>query len=239
MNSSCLDSILVIIPVLNEEATLEKVIQTLQSYGLMQIWVVDNGSRDRSAEIAVRAGATVLSEPVSGYGRACWCGLQQVPVSTQWILFCDGDGSDDLSVLPQWLTLRDRFDLILGDRTATAAGRSAMTPVQRFGNGLATTLIQWGWGYRYHDLGPLRLIRHAALDRIQMQDRGFGWTVEMQVRAIECGLRICELAVHYRCRQGGRSKISGTLRGSMQAGVIILGTLGRLYSQRLVRWMKG
>lgn len=130
-------------------------------------------------------------------------------------------------------------DLIIGDRTATAAGRAALTPVQRFGNVLATTLIWIGWGYRYRDLGPLRLIRRSALDQIQMQDRGFGWTVEMQVRAIECRFRICELPVHYHCRQGGRSKISGTVRGSISAGIVILTTLGRLYGRRWLKRIKG
>lgn len=243
MNSSNLDSILVIIPVLNEEATLARVIQSLQLIGLSHIRVVDNGSRDRSAEVAFKARAEVLHEPIPGYGRACWRGLQAMPDFIHWILFCDGDGSDDVSALNHFLSCCDfsleqqsqRCDLILGDRTATAAGRAALTPVQRFGNGLATTLIWMGWSYRYRDLGPLRLIRRSALDQIQMQDRGFGWTVEMQVRAIESGLRICELPVNYHCRQGGRSKISGTIRGSIRAGVVILTTLGRLYGQR---WLK-
>ena len=247
MNSSHLDAILVIIPVLNEEATIAQVIQSLQSIGLYQIRVVDNGSCDRSAEVAFKSGAEVLHEPIAGYGRACWRGLQAMPDSIEWILFCDGDGSDDVSALSHFLSFcngsieqhSQPCDLILGDRTATATGKSALTPVQRFGNALATTLIWMGWGYRYRDLGPLRLIRRSALDQIQMQDRGFGWTVEMQVRAIECGLHICELPVHYRCRQGGRSKISGTVRGSIKAGIVILSTLGRLYQRRWLKRIKG
>uniref|UniRef100_A0A832H2X8 Glycosyltransferase family 2 protein n=1 Tax=Oscillatoriales cyanobacterium SpSt-402 TaxID=2282168 RepID=A0A832H2X8_9CYAN len=234
MNILSLDSILVIIPVLNEEATIAFVVQSLQSIGLTTIRVVDNGSCDRSVEVARMAGAEVLHEPILGYGKACWCGLQEMPELIQWILFCDGDGSDDVSSLHHFFAVRDRYDLILGNRTATPAGRTAMTLVQRFGNALATTLIWWGWGYRYHDLGPLRLIHRSALDQIQMQDRGFGWTVEMQVRAIECGFRICELPVKYQCRQGGKSKISGTIRGSIKAGVVILSTLGRLYGRRLI-----
>lgn len=235
MNTLSLDSILVIIPVLNEEATIAFVVQSLQVIGLTKIRVVDNGSRDRSAEIAYKAGAEVRSESIPGYGNACWQGLQQMPECIHWILFCDGDGSDDVSALPQFLELRDRFDFILGNRTATAIGRATMTPAQRFGNALATTLIWLGWGYRYRDLGPFRLIRRTALEQIQMQDRGFGWTVEMQVRAIECGLRICELPVNYKPRQGGRSKISGTIRGSFRAGVVILSTLGCLYRRRLIK----
>jgi hypothetical protein len=143
-----------------------------------------------------------------------------------------------VAALPHFLAVKNDYDLVLGDRTATPAGRAVLTPVQRFGNGLATTLIRWGWGYHYRDLGPLRLIRRSALEAIQMCDRGFGWTVEMQVRAVEGGLRIGELPVAYYCRRGGRSKISGTLRGSIQAGVVILSTLGRLYGQRIWRKMQ-
>ncbi len=232
-DQAVLNRCLVIIPVLNEDATITGVIESLQSVGLKRIRVVDNGSRDQSVLKAQEAGAEVLCEPIPGYGRACWRGLQNVPPEISWIFFCDGDGSDDLSQLPRLLAQLDTYDLILGNRRATTLGRRAMTPVQNFGNGLATWLIYFGWGYRYYDLGPLRLIRRHALDQIQMQDRGFGWTIEMQVRAIECGLRICEVPVGYRRRQGGRSKISGTLTGSLQAGTIILSTLVHLYWRRM------
>ena len=228
-SSSDLHNILVIIPVLNEEETIAGVIKDLQRVGLSNIRVVDNGSCDRSIEVAQAAGAEVLQESVAGYGQACWRGLQVIPTEIDWVLFGDGDGSDDLSCLPEFLSLRDRYDLILGDRRATAAGKAVMTPVQHFGNGLAGWLIKWGWGYKYHDLGPLRLIRKSALNQIAMQDRGFGWTVEMQVRAVEENLNICEIPVNYRPRQGGKSKISGTIVGSIQAGTVILGTLGKLY----------
>ena len=114
-----------------------------------------NGSTDQSAAKAKAAGAEVLFEPVPGYGRACWRGLQQLAPDIDWILFCDGDGSDDLSKLPQFFSKRDNFDLILGNRSATVAGRRAMTPVQNFGNRLAGFLIYLGWGHQYRDLGPL------------------------------------------------------------------------------------
>ncbi|NEP78952.1 MAG: glycosyltransferase family 2 protein [Okeania sp. SIO3C4] len=224
-----LEKIFVIIPVLNEESTITNVIKSLQFYGLKNIMVVDNGSTDKSIEKAIKAGAKIIKEPIPGYGRACWCGIQNIPVEFDWILFCDGDGSDDLKQLPKFLTATNKYDLILGDRRATKAGRSAMTPVQNFGNKLATFLIGLGWGYWYQDLGPLRLIRKSSLERIRMQDRGFGWTVEMQARAVECDLKITEIPVGYRRRQGGRSKISGTIKGSFQAGTIILTTLGKLY----------
>ena len=221
--------VLVIIPVRNEEVTIAAVLKDLRDFGLTKIRVVDNGSSDRSGAIAAEAGAEVLFESKAGYGQACWRGLQNIPGEIEWILFCDGDGSDDLSCLPNFFSLGNQYDLILGDRRATTQGKAIMTPVQHFGNGLASWLINLGWGHKYHDLGPLRLIRKSSLEQISMQDRGFGWTVEMQVRAIEEGLKICELPVNYRRRQGGKSKISGTISGSIQAGTIILTTLGKLY----------
>ena len=229
-----LDNILVIIPVRNEEATISKVIQSLQSYNLKKIRVVDNGSTDRSGVEAKAAGAEVIYEPISGYGQACWRGLQQLEADIDWILFCDGDGSDDLTHLPQFFSHMNHFDFILGNRTTTIADKQSMTPIQNFGNRLASFLINLGWQHKYYDLGPLRLIRRSALEQIQMQDRGFGWTVEMQVRAIECNLRIKELPVGYHSRMGGKSKISGTISGSIKAGTVILGTLGSLFLRRLV-----
>lgn len=233
-----LEKIFVIIPVLNEESTITKVVQSLQLYGLKNIMVVDNGSTDKSKEKAIKAGAKVIKEPMAGYGKACWRGIQNTPLQCDWILFCDGDGSDDLKQLPKFLAATNKYDLILGDRRATKAGRYAMTPIQNFGNKLATFLIGLGWGYWYQDLGPLRLIRKSSLERIKMRDRGFGWTVEMQARAVECGLKIIEIPVNYGRRQGGSSKISGTIKGSFQAGTIILLTLGKLYLKHLWQILK-
>ncbi|WP_299408539.1 glycosyltransferase family 2 protein [Acaryochloris sp. IP29b_bin.148] len=229
------DDTLVIIPVLNEAETIGTVIYSLQDLGLRQIRVVDNGSCDRTADIAQAAGAEVLSEPIPGYGRACWRGMQNIPEPIHWILFCDGDGSDDLSVLPEFFAQRQDYDFILGNRRARPDSRAAMTPVQNWGNGLATTLIRWGWGHPFQDLGPLRLIHRSRLERLHMQDRGFGWTVEMQAKAAEHHLRTCEIPQGYRPRQGGRSKISGTIKGSVQAGSVILSTLAILYGQHLQR----
>ncbi|MGC1217339.1 MAG: glycosyltransferase family 2 protein [Phormidesmis sp.] len=229
-----MENVLVIIPVLNEESTIAGVLRQLQQQGLFNICVVDNGSEDQTSAIATQQGAIVISEPKRGYGQACWRGLQsEQALQAEWILFCDGDGSDDLSQLPDLLALRAEFDFILGNRRGTVAGRSRLTPAQNFGNWLATRLIRFGWGYAYEDLGPLRLIRQRALDRLAMADRGFGWTVEMQAKAAEQGLRICERPVNYLPRQGGRSKIAGTVRGSLKAGQIILLTLAKLYGQKL------
>jgi hypothetical protein len=229
-----LTNILVIIPVLDEAETIAGVIRGLQELGLANICVVDNGSRDRTAEMAAQAGAKVISAPRRGYGQACWSGLQTAEAAqAEWILFCDGDGSDDLSQLPELLALRAEYDFILGNRRGTARGRSQLTPVQNFGNGLATWLIRLGWGYSYQDLGPLRLIRKTAIDRLEMGDRGFGWTVEMQAKAAGNRLQICEIPVNYLPRQGGQSKIAGTLKGSVKAGQVILTTLAQLYGKKI------
>lgn len=236
---SLLQSICVIIPVRNEEESIADVVSHLQAVGLHTIRVVDNGSSDRSAAQAESAGAEVLKEPRPGYGQACWTGLQNLPNDTEWVLFCDGDGSDDPADIPAFLdrVLQESSspDFIVGDRRATPSGKATLTPIQNAGNALASRLIHWGWGFRYHDLGPLRLIRRSALNAIQMEDRGFGWTVEMQIRAVELELTIEELPVNYRPRQGGQSKISGTIIGSAKAGTIILKTVSQLYWRRLIR----
>lgn len=227
------ERIQVIIPALDEEATIGGVVAALRAQGLTRIRVVDNGSRDATAARAREAGAEVVVEPRRGYGQACWTGYQDLAEEVSWVLFCDADGSDEPGDVARLIAAAEAgADFVVGDRRARPENRRAMTPVQHFGNGLATTLMRWGWGRRYGDLGPLRLIRRSLLERIGMEDRGFGWTIEMQVRAVEEGARIVELPVGYGRRRGGRSKISGTIKGSVQAGTIILATLGRLAWRR-------
>ncbi len=226
------DQILVIIPALNEAEALPAVIRDLQSQGLRHIRIVDNGSTDETAAVARAAGAEVISEPHRGYGQACWSGSQNLPNGIEWLLFCDADGSDDLSILPEVLQAAAEVPYVQADRRASAESRSQLTPVQNFGNGLASTLIRLGWGARFHDLGPLRLIRRDVYHQIGMQDRGFGWTVEMQARIAELKIPFREIPMNYRPRQGGTSKISGNLKGSVQAGTIILSTLGGLFIKK-------
>jgi len=235
-----LEDIVVVIPALNEEEAVADVILELQQQGLFNILIVDNGSCDRTPLIAAKHGAIVALEPRQGYGQACWTGLQMPTAkAARWILFCDADGSDDLSQLPALLALRENYDFILGNRRELSASRAQLTRTQNFGNWLATRLIRWGWGYAYEDLGPLRLIRREVLETLAMADRGFGWTVEMQAKAasqaVAKKLRICERPVNYLPRQGGRSKIAGTIRGSGKAGQVILTTLARLYVQKIWR----
>lgn len=227
------NSIQVIIPALDEEETIGGVVSELLALGFTRLRVMDNGSRDRTAVVAREAGAEVILEPRKGYGQACWTGYQELDAEVDWVLFCDADGCDDLADITRMIaTIETGADFVLGNRRARRTGRSVMTPVQNFGNGLATTLIRWGWAHRYSDLGPLRLIRRELLERIEMRDRGFGWTIEMQVRAIEEGGRIVELPVGYKRRGGGRSKISGTVKGSLMAGTIILTMLAKLAVKR-------
>jgi hypothetical protein len=150
-----------------------------------------------------------------------------------WILFCDADGSDDLRDLDAMIDAAEDADLVLGNRLATRAGFEAMTFMQRIGNRLVSKLIEYGWGFRFADFGPRRLIRRQALDDIDMRERRFGWNVVMQIRAVEAGLKIREVPVRYRVRQGGRSKISGNLLAAVCAGFGILQAVARLYFRLL------
>jgi glycosyltransferase involved in cell wall biosynthesis len=225
-------SILGVIPALNEAAALPDVLRRLRAQGITRVRVVDNGSEDGTAEAARDGGAEVVKEPVRGYGMACWRALQELPEDVEWVFFCDADGSDELERLPEFLEAAERHDFVLGDRWSDAAGAATLTLPQRWGNRLATALIRLAWGFAYRDLGPMRLIRRAALERIAMEDRGFGWTIEMQIRAVEEGLRIAEVPVRARERQGGRSKISGTVRGVVSAGTVILATWGKFFLRK-------
>jgi hypothetical protein len=191
---------------------------------------VDNGSTDATAERARAAGAAVVSEPRRGYGQACLTGLAQLRPDIDAVAFLDADGCDDPQILPELLAPLEcgEADFVLGSRTRGDAATHLTRP-QRFGNALACGLIRLGWGYRYADLGPLRVIRRNALAKLQMSDRTWGWTVEMQIKAVQAGLRIRELPVPYRPRAAGKSKISGTLAGSVRAGTKILSTIGRYW----------
>lgn len=228
-----LAQVVVVIPALDEEASLPRVIERLHRFGLKRIRVVDNGSRDRTAEVARRCGVEVISEPRHGYGQACWTGCQNLPSDVQWILFCNADGSDDIERVPELMRATEgNAEFVLGVRTADADGEDHLTRPQRFGNGLATSLIRLLWSAKYADLGPLRLISRLAFERLNMQDRGFGWTVEMQVRAAEERLTGKEVPVRNFARSAGVSKISGTVKGSFQAGTIILSTISALWLKR-------
>ncbi len=226
--------IVAIIPAWNEEDTIRGVVSGLYSLNIDKVIVVNNGSSDNTKQHAYEEGAEVLTENRRGYGRACLTGIEHIPEGFDWILFCDADGSDDLSDLEKFWPHLDENDLIIGNRRATKAGRKNLTPVQNFGNWLSGFLMKIGWGRGFHDLGPLRIIRKEALDALQMEDENFGWTVEMQAKALETNLRCQEIPVNYLDRQGGVSKISGSFTASFKAGTIILSTLGKLFLERKI-----
>ncbi len=227
--------IAVVIPVLNEEKSIGLVARDLMATARrekvkIQVIVCDNGSTDNTASVAQKAKCIVVNEPVRGYGAACLRALTALPAATQAVLFIDGDYSDFPEEFPLLVrpVLSGDADLVIGSRTLGGAvrERGALTPQQRFGNWLATFLIRIFFRQRYTDLGPFRAISKHALDSLNMQDRNFGWTVEMQIRAARRGLKIAEVAVSYRKRIGV-SKISGTLKGTIMAGYIILKTIFR------------
>ncbi len=223
----------VLIPALDEEQALPLVLADLPRRPLSSVVVVDNGSRDRTAEVARQAGADVVSEPRRGYGRACLAGIAWLTRGTglepplrgeDVIVFLDADHSDHPEDLERVLApvLSGRAELSIGSRILGGAGLDALLPQARFGNRLACVLMRLLFGVRYTDLGPFRGIRVSALERLGMRDTGFGWTIEMQLKAASAGLRVTEVPVRYR-RRIGRSKITGTVRGTLSAGAKILG----------------
>ncbi|RKU24672.1 UDP-glucose--dolichyl-phosphate glucosyltransferase [Candidatus Poribacteria bacterium] len=215
----------VIIPVLNEEKAIAKVINDIPQELVQEIIVVDNGCTDNTAEIARDHGAKVISEQRKGYGSACLAGIASVECA-DIIVFIDGDYSDDpteLSLLIQPIQ-EDQADFVIGTRKPSEKG--ALLPQAQFGNKLATFLINSFYGVKYTDLGPFRAIRYSHLTELDMQDRTYGWTVEMQLKAAKMGIRVQEIPVNYRKRIG-TSKISGTFIGSIKAGVKILTTIFR------------
>ena len=215
-----------IIPALNEEQAIAAVVAAIDRTIVDEVIVADNGSVDRTSEVAAAEGATVVLEPRRGYGSACLAALR-IAGDADLLVFLDGDGSDDPREIPVLLArlLDDDADLLIGSRVLGDPEPGALTAVQRFGNTLTCTLVRWFWGVRFTDLGPFRVIRAPALRRLAMADPDFGWTIEMQVKAAQRGLRSIEAPVRCRVRQAGQSKVSGTVLGSVRAGHRILGTV--------------
>jgi glycosyltransferase involved in cell wall biosynthesis len=216
----------IVIPALDEEQAIARVIADIPEW-VDEVVVADNGSRDRTAEIARQAGARVVHERERGYGAACQAGIAALR-DADIVVFLDGDHSDDPSELAALVgpIAEGRADFVIGSRVRGRAARGSLTPQQRFGNWLACRLIRRLWGVNYTDLGPFRAIRRKTLDALVMTDRKYGWTVEMQIKAARSGVKTLEVPVSYR-RRVGRSKISGTLRGSAKAGIGILGSIAR------------
>ncbi|MFN7950293.1 MAG: glycosyltransferase family 2 protein [bacterium] len=219
----------VIIPALDEEASIGNVLRAIPAGLARRVIVADNGSRDRTAEVASRHGGIVVHEPRRGYGSACLAGLRRASFDPpEIVVFLDADFSDhpeEMTALVAPL-LADSADLVIGSRIRGAADPGALAPQARYGNQLACFLIARLYGHRYTDLGPFRAIRWDALAALDMRDPAFGWTVEMQIKALQRGLRVAEIPVRYR-RRIGASKITGTVSGTVRAGAKILWTIFR------------
>ncbi|WP_010229874.1 glycosyltransferase family 2 protein [Gillisia marina] len=219
------EKIIVIIPAFNEEASIGKVIQEIPEI-VSEIIVVSNNSTDNTAKVAKNAGATVLFEANKGYGYACLKGMDYISEKEEKpsiIVFLDGDYSDYPAELTQIVEpiLSDDLDMVIGARVKKWREKGSMTFPQRFGNWLATSLMKLFFNANFTDLGPFRAIKYGKLLQLNMQDKTYGWTVEMQLKAIKQNFSYIEVPVHYKNRIGV-SKVSGTIKGAIFAGVKIL-----------------
>jgi glycosyltransferase involved in cell wall biosynthesis len=218
--------IALVIPALDEELAIGPLLEAIDRRLVRDVIVGDNGSRDATGAVARAHGAIVVRVEERGYGAACAGALSRLADDVEIVVFMDADGSDDPGEIVRLLEPIEggHADFVIGSRSLGTVERGALTPQQRFGNWLATWLIVWIYGHRYTDLGPFRAIRRDLLDGIGMRDRRYGWTVEMQVRALQLDARVAEVPVTYR-RRIGKSKISGTVTGVVKAGWWILYTI--------------
>lgn len=222
-------NIKVIIPAFNEENAVGKVVNAIPKHLVSEIIVVNNNSNDQTKSVAKAAGATVLDEPRKGYGRACLKGIEYLknsPAKTDIVVFLDADFSDYPEELPNVVApiLKQNYDMVIGSRDLGRREKSSMTPQQIFGNWLATLLIAIFYKVKYTDLGPFRAIKYKSLLELNMQDKTYGWTVEMQVKAAKKKLKSIEVPVNYKVRIG-KSKVSGTVKGTVLAGYKIITTI--------------
>lgn len=215
----------IIIPAYNEESSIGLVLDALPQEKLHEIIVVDNGSTDATARVAQEHGARVVKEPRKGYGSACLKGIDELD-APDIVVFIDGDFSDfpeEIVLLISPIETGEK-DFVLGSRMILPKSQLALLPQARYGNRLAVFLIKLFFKHEFTDLGPFRAIRYSSLMSIGMKDMDFGWTVEMQIKAVRNGLRIQEVPVNYRKRVG-ISKISGTVLGTFRAGTKIIYTI--------------
>jgi glycosyltransferase involved in cell wall biosynthesis len=225
----------VIIPALNEEEPIAGVVQAVGAQDIAhEIIVVDNGSNDETARRARDAGARVVAEPQRGYGRACMVGVRALPAQCVVVVFLDGDGSDCPEFLSQLVdpVLAGTHDFVIGSRTRGKRESGSMNFQQISSGWIAGLITRLLYGVRYTDMCPFRAIRRDTLDRLSMKEKTYGWNLEMQMRAARAGLRILEVPVNHRCRTGGQSKVSGTVRGTFVAGARIIATLLRIAFER-------
>lgn len=225
----------VVVPALNEAESIAAVVRDCLATNLpREVIVVDNGSIDRTADNARAAGARIISETKAGYGRACAAGIRGLSPECEIVVFLDGDGSDCPEMMAELVQpiVSCEKDFVIGSRTRGKRERGSMNLQQRFAGRLAGWLVSILYGVRYTDMCPFRAIRRVALDRLSMREETYGWNLEMQMKAARGGLRILEIPVNHRCRTGGVSKVSGTLRGSIVAGARIVATLLRIACEK-------
>jgi len=224
----------VIIAALNEEAAIANVISSVPKNIADEIVVVDNGSKDRTAEIATAAGARVVKEPIPGYGRAFRAGLRSVSPKCEIVVFLDGDGSDCPEMMDRIVTpiVEGKSEFVIGSRTRGNREAGSMNFHQVVAGYTIGFVLRVLYGVRSTDMGPFRAIRRDTLDRLGLREETYGWPLEMQMRAARARVRTTEVAVDYRRRAGGHSKIAGTVRGSVLAATRILVTLARIAIQR-------
>ena len=215
----------IIIPAFNEESSIGLVLDALPQDKIHEIIVVNNNSTDDTARVATAHGARVVEEAQKGYGSACLKGIDELN-APDIVVFLDGDFSDFPEEIVELVSPIEKgdADFVLGSRMILPESRRALLPQARYGNRLAVFLIKLFFNYSFTDLGPFRAIRYSSLMAIGMQDIDFGWTVEMQIKAVKNGLRIQELPVKYRERIGV-SKITGTVSGTFKAGTKIIYTI--------------
>ena len=224
-----MQDIAIIVPALNEQQALPLVLREIPRPSVRRVIVADNGSTDRTAEVARQNGAEVVHESERGYGAACLKAIAHLAADPpDIVVFLDGDYSDHPSELPSLIDpiLAGDADMVIGSRARGRRERGALSPQQQVGNAIACRALRLLYGVRYTDLGPFRAIRWQTLQALGMQDRNYGWTVEMQIKAARRGVAYREVPVSYRQRIGV-SKVSGTVRGSVSAGAKILWLLGR------------
>jgi len=224
----------VIIAALNEEEAIGDVIRKVPQGLIDEIVVVDNGSKDRTAEVARAAGARVVTEPVPGYGRAFRAGLRALAPECEIVVFLDGDGSDCPEMMDRLVTpiIENEADFVIGSRTRGQREPGSMNPHQVFAGYMVGAILRVLYGVKSTDMGPFRAIRRDTLEKLKLREETYGWPLEMQMRAAQAQVRTMEVPVDYRRRAGGHSKIAGTVRGSILAATRILVTLARLAIQR-------
>jgi len=224
----------IVIPAYNEEKSIALVLNDIPKEWVREVIVSNNGSTDRTAKVAAAFGARVLEQSNKGYGNACLKGIEYLKnkpkeAQPQIVVFLDADYSDHPEELPFLVQpiIEKGMDLVIGSRALGNMESGAMQPQQIFGNWLATNLIRLFYDYHFTDLGPFRAIKWSKLVALEMKDRDFGWTVEMQVKAAKLKYKCSEVPVSYR-RRIGVSKVSGTLKGTLLAGHKILWTIFKL-----------